>query len=513
MAGAAGPRPGADLRARLALQRCRARWPRTPGPVDIDRAAVRRHGTDVTLLDLRRLAAQGPRPRPRSSPPTGSTRRSSTCGRSGPSTTRRSSPPYAGPTARSSSTRAGARGSLAAEISDPARRAVLLRPRRPRAAGVLGGGADAVRQASRGGGPAAGRARSSPPPARWCAAMSDFTMPSLGADMDSGADRGVARQAGRPRAARRVDGRGRHRQGGGGDRVVPERRGRRPAGRAGSTSRRRHSPRDTAPGGRGTSRRCRFRRAAPEAAPCEAGCGSQEVPTPIETSPMAPSTAGDPYRRHTRRPPAARSTAASPCRRARRRPRSVTGTGRGGRITRRGRRGTVAHRPRVSPYARRLAAELGVDLTIVTGTGTSGTVRAEDVRAAAAARATGGPGRPCRPQRPRSERATIAALMSRSKREIPHYYVTTTVDMHAVVTWLRDDQPRARRLASGSCPPRRSCAPSRSRLARCPSSTASGSTTRSCPARTCMSGWRSRSVTGLWWPRRCDTPPTSSSPP
>ncbi len=28
--------------------------------------------------------------------------------------------------------------------------------------------------------------------------------------------------------------------------------------------------------------------------------------------------------------------------------------------------------------------------------------------------------------------------MSRSKREIPHYYVATTVDMHAVVTWLRD---------------------------------------------------------------------------
>ncbi|MFZ2013473.1 MAG: dihydrolipoamide acetyltransferase family protein [Nocardioides sp.] len=118
---------------------------------------------------------------------------------------------------------------------------------------------------------------------------------------------------------------------------------------------------------------------------------------------------------------------------------AVSGTGPQGRITRAD-VDAAARRPRVSPYARTLARELGVDPTTVTGTGASGTVRAEDVRAAAA---------PTRPEAPpvstpvstpaaRSERATIAALMSRSKREIPHYYVATTVDMHAVVTWLRD---------------------------------------------------------------------------
>ena len=116
---------------------------------------------------------------------------------------------------------------------------------------------------------------------------------------------------------------------------------------------------------------------------------------------------------------------------------TVTGTGAGGRVTR-GDVEAAAHRPRVSPYARRLAGELGVDLARVTGSGTGGAVRAEDVRAAAA----GPPQVTATATAPaataRTGRATIAALMSRSKREIPHYYVATTVDLHALQTWLRE---------------------------------------------------------------------------
>lgn len=104
--------------------------------------------------------------------------------------------------------------------------------------------------------------------------------------------------------------------------------------------------------------------------------------------------------------------------------------------------------PRVSPYARRLAHELGVDLTTVVGTGEQGTVRAEDVRATAPTvpvptpapapvveEPTTSPAAETRADRT-SDRAVVAARMSRSKREIPHYYVATTVDMHAVTTWL-----------------------------------------------------------------------------
>jgi pyruvate dehydrogenase E2 component (dihydrolipoamide acetyltransferase) len=92
-------------------------------------------------------------------------------------------------------------------------------------------------------------------------------------------------------------------------------------------------------------------------------------------------------------------------------------------------------RPRVTPYARRLAAELGVDLaTLADG---DGTVRAADVRrAAGAGRAPAARRPPPAPERD-AGRATIAASMARSKREIPHYYVGMTVDLQRTTAWLR----------------------------------------------------------------------------
>ena len=86
--GARRPRPGADLRARRPLQREPASSPGDAGPVDIDRAAVRRPGTDVTLIAYggtlgkalaaaEELAGRGHRGRGRS-----------TCGRCGRWTTR-----------------------------------------------------------------------------------------------------------------------------------------------------------------------------------------------------------------------------------------------------------------------------------------------------------------------------------------------------------------------------------------------------------------------------------------
>ncbi|MFJ5834098.1 2-oxo acid dehydrogenase subunit E2 [Streptomyces sp. NPDC093089] len=87
-------------------------------------------------------------------------------------------------------------------------------------------------------------------------------------------------------------------------------------------------------------------------------------------------------------------------------------------------------RGKSSPLARRLATELGVDLAEVTGTGRGGTVRAEDVRSAAAAEGAQ------RPTVPDMGRAATARLMSRSKREIPHFYLATTVDMAAALEWM-----------------------------------------------------------------------------
>jgi pyruvate dehydrogenase E2 component (dihydrolipoamide acetyltransferase) len=42
------------------------------------------------------------------------------------------------------------------------------------------------------------------------------------------------------------------------------------------------------------------------------------------------------------------------------------------------------------------------------------------------------------PDRLQRMRQTIAAAMARSKREIPHYYLATTIDLHRATTWLAD---------------------------------------------------------------------------
>jgi len=95
---------------------------------------------------------------------------------------------------------------------------------------------------------------------------------------------------------------------------------------------------------------------------------------------------------------------------------------------------TPATRKAVSPVARRRAKELGIDPDALGGTGPQGAVTLEDVeRAAAAPAAAGAPPGPAR--RP-DIRQAIAAAMSRSKREIPHYYLAETIPMRRALEWL-----------------------------------------------------------------------------
>jgi pyruvate dehydrogenase E2 component (dihydrolipoamide acetyltransferase) len=98
-----------------------------------------------------------------------------------------------------------------------------------------------------------------------------------------------------------------------------------------------------------------------------------------------------------------------------------------------------AARLRISPAARKLAAELGVDPSTVTGTGPAGRITREDVEQAAAARASQSP----QPEevigRQGRMRQAIAAAMARSKREIPHYYLSTKIDMSRAMQWLADE--------------------------------------------------------------------------
>jgi pyruvate dehydrogenase E2 component (dihydrolipoamide acetyltransferase) len=95
-------------------------------------------------------------------------------------------------------------------------------------------------------------------------------------------------------------------------------------------------------------------------------------------------------------------------------------------------------RVRVSPMARKLAADLGIDLASVKGTGAQGAITSEDITRAAAAQKATTPQHAAAPaDRATAMRAAIAAAMARSKREIPHYYLSTTIDMTAALAWLR----------------------------------------------------------------------------
>jgi len=91
--------------------------------------------------------------------------------------------------------------------------------------------------------------------------------------------------------------------------------------------------------------------------------------------------------------------------------------------------GVEGARPKVSPFARRRAAELGVDLAALQGSGPDGAIESADVVRAAAAKAPPGVASG-------GMRRAIAAAMAKSKREIPHYYLQTRIDMSRALTWL-----------------------------------------------------------------------------
>jgi pyruvate dehydrogenase E2 component (dihydrolipoamide acetyltransferase) len=110
-----------------------------------------------------------------------------------------------------------------------------------------------------------------------------------------------------------------------------------------------------------------------------------------------------------------------------------------------------ARRLRVTPVARKRAAELEVDLEGIQGTGPGGAISLADVESAVGAE--GAPPREAsaeaRSDRHASMRKAIAAAMTRSKREIPHYYLAHTTSMEAALQWLEAtnrDRPPARRL-------------------------------------------------------------------
>ncbi len=139
------------------------------------------------------------------------------------------------------------------------------------------------------------------------------------------------------------------------------------------------------------------------------------------------------------------------------------------------------HRLLVSPSAKHLAVELGVDLATVEGSGPGGRIQRKDVEAAKSAAPSAAPPPPAPAAPPPAPappaaaapapvppappaaaapapvpppatapaddpqaamRRAIAAAMSRSKREVPHVYLSTHIDLSPSVAWLAAENTR-----------------------------------------------------------------------
>jgi pyruvate dehydrogenase E2 component (dihydrolipoamide acetyltransferase) len=100
--------------------------------------------------------------------------------------------------------------------------------------------------------------------------------------------------------------------------------------------------------------------------------------------------------------------------------------------------------PPVPAVIARLARHLKVDLAAVTGTGPGGEITRADVEAAAVGPAAGASEvaapapapAPAAVGEARSMRQVIADVMTKSKREIPHYYVAHDIDVGAMTDLL-----------------------------------------------------------------------------
>ncbi|RDC75333.1 2-oxo acid dehydrogenase subunit E2 [Rhodovulum sp. 12E13] len=146
---------------------------------------------------------------------------------------------------------------------------------------------------------------------------------------------------------------------------------------------------------------------APASTPAQTGAAEAETTAPAQPPPAEP--------RRPERPPAPAARDEAP---------AETGTTAG----------------RASPAARSLARERGIDLAGLRGSGPGGAILLSDVEAAGAPRGERAAAQPAPGRIDMAEmRKAIAAAMSRSKRTIPHFYLSQTIDIEALSSSLETD--------------------------------------------------------------------------
>lgn len=186
------------------------------------------------------------------------------------------------------------------------------------------------------------------------------------------------------------------------------------------------------------------------AAPAQAAAPLEEVPeAPAEEAAAVPASSAD-QAAAAQEAPAATAALAQP---------AVQTSGANGQVTER----APGERLRASPLVKRLAQEHGIDLSQVAGSGPGGRIIKADIndfitgakpapQAATAAPAAGPPDRQVAPVAPAAPQDVPAGAtkvemprikvitgqrMSESKQRIPHYYVTSSVDMAAALAFRR----------------------------------------------------------------------------
>jgi pyruvate dehydrogenase E2 component (dihydrolipoamide acetyltransferase) len=93
----------------------------------------------------------------------------------------------------------------------------------------------------------------------------------------------------------------------------------------------------------------------------------------------------------------------------------------------------VASAPQISPKARRLAKELGVDIGGIRGTGPGGVISTEDVQAFADSRQTGGAAGPAASETLSQVARLMAERTAQSWTSVPHFFLVRDVDAGALL--------------------------------------------------------------------------------
>jgi len=93
---------------------------------------------------------------------------------------------------------------------------------------------------------------------------------------------------------------------------------------------------------------------------------------------------------------------------------------------------------KASPLAKRIAAENNIDLSQLQGTGEDGAITKEDVENAIAQKEKIAKPEGKTPLQLEAIRLAVAAAVSKSNKEIPHYYLEKKIDMTKSLNWLRE---------------------------------------------------------------------------